>query len=145
MPIHPNKNGVIQREHKHLLELTRFLMFQSNLPKVFWGDSVLMMTFINNRLLSSILGWKAPFEMLYNKNTQFYYLTVFGCLCYTTNALHTKINFLHTHKRVFSLDIFVHKRHIRYMILIIQKLWFLGMLFSMKINFYIKIIWFSIE
>lgn len=33
------QNGIVERKYKHLLQVARSLMFQSNLPKMFWGES----------------------------------------------------------------------------------------------------------
>lgn len=41
-----------------LLQLARSLMFQSNLPKKFWGESILMATYVINHLPSFILDEK---------------------------------------------------------------------------------------
>lgn len=53
---------------------------------MFWGDSLLRATFIANRSPSSMLGWKTPFELLYNRKPDYTCLKFFGCLYYTTHT-----------------------------------------------------------
>ena len=36
----PAQNGVAERKNRHLLEVARALMFQMNVPKPFWADTI---------------------------------------------------------------------------------------------------------
>ena len=83
-PYTPQQNGVVERKHRHLLDTSRSLMFQASLPSPFWGHAILMATSIINRLPSSLLSWKTPFEILYQKPPTYDLLKVFGCLCFST-------------------------------------------------------------
>ena len=92
-PYTPQQNGVVERKHKHLLQVARALMFQSNLPKRFWGESILTATHIINRLPSSAINWKTPYFCLHKEAPNLHLLKTFGCLCFATNTLPHKTKF----------------------------------------------------
>ncbi|KAL0434830.1 UNVERIFIED_CONTAM: putative mitochondrial protein [Sesamum radiatum] len=98
----PQQNGVVERKHRHLLQVARAIMFEFGLPRIFWADSILVAIHIINKLPSSKLNWKTPFELLYKAPPSYAYLKTFGCLRYATNVMPHKSKFDHrTFKCVF--------------------------------------------
>lgn len=79
-PYTPQQNGRVEMKHRDLLKLARSLLFQASLPSQFWGDVLLTVTYILNRLPTLILSWKSPFEVLTNKIPDYSFLRTFGCL-----------------------------------------------------------------
>ncbi|KAL2241477.1 UNVERIFIED_CONTAM: Retrovirus-related Pol polyprotein from transposon TNT 1-94 [Sesamum indicum] len=78
----PQQNGVVERKHRSLLNIARSIMFQSSFPRRFWGEAILSATYLINRFPTAILGWKSPYEILYNKAPTYAHLKTIGCLCF---------------------------------------------------------------
>ena len=60
-----SQNGIVEINNRHLLETTRALLFQMNLPKHFWANVVSTACFFINRMPSSILNWATPYHQLF--------------------------------------------------------------------------------
>lgn len=58
------QNGVAERKNKHLLNTTRALLFQGNVPKSYWGEAVITTTHMINRLPLRVLHFKTPMAIL---------------------------------------------------------------------------------
>ncbi|XP_013622886.1 PREDICTED: uncharacterized protein LOC106328890 [Brassica oleracea var. oleracea] len=63
----PQQNGRVERKHRHILNVSRSIMFQANLPIKFWGESVLTAAHVINITPSSLLQGKTPYECLFGK------------------------------------------------------------------------------
>lgn len=61
----PQQNNIVERKHQHLLNVSRALLFQSHPPKCFLSYVVKHATHIINRLPSSFLNFKSPYELVY--------------------------------------------------------------------------------
>ena len=82
-PYTPQQNGVSERRNKYILEMTRCMLHEKNLPKKFWAEAAHTAIFLQNRLLSKAVKDQTPYEAWYGYKPSLNFLKIFGCLCFT--------------------------------------------------------------
>ena len=80
----PEQNGMIERKHQNLLNVTRALIFLAHLPLLFWDFFVQHATFLINCTPTPLLQNIALYEKFHGKSCDLSILCVFGCLCYSS-------------------------------------------------------------
>lgn len=81
-PHTPSQNGLAERKHRHVVELSLSMMFQSQVPLQYWVESFFTGNHLINILPSSAIQFKTPYEVLHKKKPDYSYLRVFGSACY---------------------------------------------------------------
>jgi len=89
----PQQNAIVERKHQHVLNVARSLMFQSNLPKVYWTYAVSHAIHLINRLPTPTLKNKSPYEIFHGDPPTLLHLKVFGCLCYASTLENNRTKF----------------------------------------------------
>ena len=62
----PQQNEVAKCKNRHLLEVAHCLLFLSYVPNFFWGEVVLTVAYLINRMPSRVLGFHCPTKVLLN-------------------------------------------------------------------------------
>ena len=75
----PQQNGQVERMNRTLVEMARTMLLHANLPPRYWGYAVECAGYIRNRVPTSALDGKSPFEAATGKKPNLSHLRVFGC------------------------------------------------------------------
>ncbi|CAN0877143.1 Retrovirus-related Pol polyprotein from transposon TNT 1-94 [Linum grandiflorum] len=76
------QNELVERKHRHVLELVRAILFHSQVPARFWVEAVHTVVYLINRQITQVLQQRSPYHVLYSKLPNYGWLRVFGCVCY---------------------------------------------------------------
>uniref|UniRef100_A0A2N9FVA6 Integrase catalytic domain-containing protein n=1 Tax=Fagus sylvatica TaxID=28930 RepID=A0A2N9FVA6_FAGSY len=81
------QNGVAERRNRTLLDMVRSMMAQANLLISFWGDALMAVAYILNRVPSKSVP-STPYELWSGKKPDLSNLRPWGCAGYIHNATH---------------------------------------------------------
>lgn len=81
-PYTSEQNGIVERKHRHVVELGLILLAQASLPLKYWTDAFFSATHLINRLPSKSIGGNTPYGMIFHTVPDYHSLKVFGCLCF---------------------------------------------------------------
>ncbi|PKU87366.1 Retrovirus-related Pol polyprotein from transposon TNT 1-94 [Dendrobium catenatum] len=81
-PHTPEQNGIAERKHRHIIEMTRTLLHSANLPLSFWAEATTTAVYLINRLPSSVIQNQTPYHKLNGSPASYAHLRIFGFLCF---------------------------------------------------------------
>ena len=79
VPKNPEQNGVAERMNRALVETSRSILVNANLPHKFWAEALSTATYLRNRSPTTAVCGMTPHEALTGEKTQVDGLRVFGC------------------------------------------------------------------
>ena len=82
-PYTPQQNGVGERKNRSIMEMTRCLLHEKELPKNLWAEAANTAVFLLNRLPTRVVQKKTPFEAWFDYKPDLQNLKVFGCVCFS--------------------------------------------------------------
>lgn len=89
----PQQNRVVERKNRHLLEVTRVLLFSMKVPKTFCSEALPIAAYLINCMPSRVLNFKSPITVFCPDQSLFCVpLRIFGCVCY----------YMFTHRRIIG-------------------------------------------
>ncbi|GJV10081.1 retrovirus-related pol polyprotein from transposon TNT 1-94 [Tanacetum coccineum] len=80
-------------ELRESIDTARTIRLHADLPIKFWGDCILVATYLINKMPMEVLSWKTPFEKLFGTLLVYDHLRVIGCLCYAAVTIPHKDKF----------------------------------------------------
>jgi len=71
LPTPPQQNGISERRHRHLIEIGFTLLTDAQMPLSYWPYAFQAATYLINRMSTSTLNNKTPFELLFHQNPNY--------------------------------------------------------------------------
>ncbi|KAL8118998.1 hypothetical protein AgCh_016478 [Apium graveolens] len=78
----PQKNGVVERKNRTLVEVARTMLQDAKLPTRFWEEAVNTTCYTQNRYIINKMHGKSPYSIMSKRKPTVKHLHVFGSKCY---------------------------------------------------------------
>jgi len=76
--------------NRTLLDMTRALLLDSKLPKTFWAEALATAAYTRNRVLTSSVPEKTPYESWHGEKPEIGHMRAFGSKAFILNPAHTR-------------------------------------------------------
>nr|GEZ31863.1 retrovirus-related Pol polyprotein from transposon TNT 1-94 [Tanacetum cinerariifolium] len=81
----PQKNGVVEKRNRTLVEAARTMLTFANLPLFLWAEAIAIACFTQNCSIIHKHFDKTPYEHMNKINLNIKFFLMFGCRCYLLN------------------------------------------------------------
>ena len=81
-PYNPQQNGVVERKNKTIMEATREMLHDQDLPMHLWAESAKTALYVQNRTPHRVLENKTIEEVFSSKKPEVNHLRIFDCPVY---------------------------------------------------------------
>lgn len=81
-PRTPQQNGIAERRNRTIVEATRTMLIQGDVPKMFWREAVSTTVYTLNWVLVKKGNDKTPYELWHGKTPNVSYFKNFGSRCF---------------------------------------------------------------
>jgi len=76
------QNGIVERKHRHIVEVGLSLLAYASMPLKFWDEAFTAAVFLINRMPCTALQHGTPLERLFKQAPDYSSLRIFGCACW---------------------------------------------------------------
>ena len=83
MAYSPQQNGIAERKNRTIVEMSKSITHEKNMPYTFWGEAMNTAVYLLNRCPTKALDKKTPFEVFSGMKPSVKYVRVFGSVYYT--------------------------------------------------------------
>jgi hypothetical protein len=82
IPYKPQQNGVVERKKRTIIEETKAMIHDQNLPMITWAKASMTSVYVHNKSLHHILKNMTPKESFTGVNPKVGHFRIFGCPIY---------------------------------------------------------------
>jgi hypothetical protein len=84
-PYSSAQNGIVERKHRTIFDAVRSCLKESGLPKYLWGECLMNVVEVQNKLPTRVLNDISPYEKIHGKKPYLGNIQKFGQVCYIRN------------------------------------------------------------